>query len=240
MIDEKLTQLRESLPNVTGAEPPQDEEEIDDTVFADGQEEEVLVEDATGNGNTPPTRITYRQYSYDGRFWHVPKAFKFPTGMHLDTAWKIWIYGLPVNETIDANGTRCQAPIRPFRSIKPEMLPKAVKQDFQLHWRPIFSMMEQAPGLNIREAGVVDATYVTASFDSAKTYLKTRVSYVFEKERSNPDMWEISTWSRKVQRSSILKDGTNADRANLPGDTSHRTSGKPNIYWCHKYLQILQ
>ena len=86
MIDEKLTQLRESLPNVTGAEPPQDEEEINDTVFADGQEEEVLVEDATGNGNTPPTRITYRQYSYDGRFWHVPRAFKFPTGMHLDTA----------------------------------------------------------------------------------------------------------------------------------------------------------
>ena len=39
-----------------------------------------------GNGNTPPTRITYCQYSYDGRFWHVPRAFKFPTGMHLDTA----------------------------------------------------------------------------------------------------------------------------------------------------------
>ena len=84
-------------------------------------------------------------------------------------------------------------------------------------------MMEQAPGLNIREAGVVDAAYVTASFDSAKAYLKTRVSYVFEKERSNPDMWEISTWSRKVRRSSILKDGTDADKANLPVDTSHRS-----------------
>jgi hypothetical protein len=58
--------------------------------------------------------------------------------MHLDTAWKIWLYRLPANEMINANGTRCQAPIRPFRSIKLEMLPKAVKRDFQLHWRPVF------------------------------------------------------------------------------------------------------
>jgi hypothetical protein len=63
--------------------------------------------------------------------------------MHLDTAWKIWLYGLPANETIDTNGTRFQAPIRPFRSIKLDMLPKVAKRDFQLHWRPICAMMEQ-------------------------------------------------------------------------------------------------
>jgi hypothetical protein len=182
MIDEKLTELRKSFPNVTGAEqPPQDEEEVDDTVFEEGREEEVSVEDAMGDGNTLPTRITYRQYSYDGCIWHVPKAFKFPTGMHLDTAWKIWLYGLPANKMINANGTRCQAPIRPFCSIKLEMLPKAVKQDFQLHWRPVFSMMEQAPNLHIRQVDVVDATYVATSFETVKSYLKTRVSYIFQK-----------------------------------------------------------
>jgi hypothetical protein len=115
-----------------------------------------------------------------------------------------------------------KAPVRPIRKLKLSMIPKHVKQKFQLHWRPIFAMMEQAPGLEIPETGNCDAAYITASFNTAKEYLKTRVSYVFMNERAHPGRWEISTWSKKVARSSILKGGTVADRANLPVENSHR------------------
>ena len=42
-------------------------------------------------------------------------------------------------------------------------------------------MMEQAPGIEIRETGI-DAQYIQASFATGKEYLTTRVSYVFENE----------------------------------------------------------
>jgi len=226
LIEKKLTALRDALPNQSALPHEVAEGAADDNNagFADGEEEEVSFWEIDAGGNTtPPTRITYRQYSYDGRFWHVPKDFEFPTGLHLDTAWKIWICGLPANETIDKEGSRCQAPIRPIRALKLDMMPKKVKQNFQLHWRPIFSMMEQAPGLIVRQdIRNVDAAYLTTSFVTAKVYLKTRVSYVFMNRRANPDGWEISTWSRMVQRSSIMKHGTDDDKANLPGSTSNR------------------
>jgi hypothetical protein len=47
------------------------------------------------------------------------------------------------------------------------------------------------------------------------------VSYAFDSERATPDQWEISTWSKKVARSSILKDGNVSDIANLPAATRH-------------------
>jgi hypothetical protein len=128
---------------------------------------------------------------------------------------------LPGYETVDSHGNQLHAPIRPIRKLKLDMLPPKLKKNFQLYWRPIFSMMEQAPGIKIRETGI-DAQYLQASFATGKEYLKTRVSYVFENQRQQHDGWEISTWSRKVARSSIMKHGTDQDKANLPTEESYR------------------
>jgi hypothetical protein len=65
MIDAKLTKLRESLPNATELQDQGDYEGGNDTVFAEGQGEEVLIQDAT-TGATPIC-IMYCQYRYDGR-----------------------------------------------------------------------------------------------------------------------------------------------------------------------------
>ena len=115
----------------------------------------------------------------------------------------------------------CRAPIRPIRKLKLDMLPAEVKKKFQLHWRPIFTLMEAASNTDIRETDI-DADYISASYAAGKEYLKTRVSYVFGNERLHPERWEISTWSKKVARSSILKNGTEQDKANLPPEQSHR------------------
>jgi hypothetical protein len=98
------------------------------------------------------------------------------------------------------------------------MLPPKVKKSFSLHWNPIFKVMEETPGLVIPDdPASIDSDFLASSFASAKEYLKERrVQYVFQKSRAKPDKWEISTWSKHVQRSEIEKHGTEQDKANLP------------------------
>lgn len=221
MIDDKLTELRNEIRNQSISVPAQQEDNTGDNQiqFADGEED---VEVQTILQGQP--RIRHRTYFHGGRFWHVPADFLFPSGVTLETGWKIWIQGLPGNETVDTTtGNRLQAPIRPARKMKLDMLPQPAKKDYQLHWHRIFSMMEQAPGVEIRETNI-DAEYLKDSFETGKEYLKTRVAYCFQNEgqgKRPPMEWKISYWSKKVTWSSILKHGTEADKASLPEET-HR------------------
>jgi hypothetical protein len=80
------------------------------------------------------------------------------------------------------------------------MLPKHIRQSFNLHWRPIFEVMEACPGLN----HLADED----SFERGIGFLKSRAEYVFNKRRAKPMQWELSTWSKQVRRLSIEKNGT--------------------------------
>ena len=149
LIDVKLTELNKDFP------PPNqnngDENDGDNgIIFAEGEEEAVIVNNAT---------IRHRVYAYDGRFWQVPKDFAFPLGVRLDTGWKLWACGLPSNETIGANDIRLQAPVRPFHTLEPKMLPPDIRKKFQLHWKPIFSLMEGAQDLEIEPAMDTDSIW---------------------------------------------------------------------------------
>jgi hypothetical protein len=206
LIDLKLAELKNSFPLHQNEEVTNEIDDDDGNVFAEGEEEEIAVENEAA--------IRHRLYLHDGRFWHVPKDFEFPAGVRLDTGWKLWTCGLPSNETVGADGIQVQAPVRPFRILKADMLPLEARKKFQLHWKPIFSLMEGAPGLDM--SSDMDTQAISLSFSVGKEYLKTRVSYVFANERSTPDQWGISTWSKKVARSSILKHGSTSDKDHLP------------------------
>jgi hypothetical protein len=68
------------------------------------------------------------------------------------------------------------------------------------------------------------------SFDRGMEYLKTRVQYVFEKSKANPTQWELSTWSKHVRHSSIVKHGKESDKAALRSESAcfnkARSTGK--------------
>jgi hypothetical protein len=102
-------------------------------------------------------------------------------------------------------------PIRPFPDFKNDMLPKHIQRDFNVHWRPIFNLMDACPGLHRDDPN---------SFDRGMEYLKTRVQYVFEKSKANPTQWELSTWSKHVRHSSIVKHGTESDKDVAVGTNS--------------------
>jgi hypothetical protein len=184
--------------------------ETDDDVFAEGEEEDIVAENEA---------IGHWLYTYEGCFWHVPKDFEFPLGVHLDIGWKLWACGLPSNETVGANDVRVQAPVQPFHILKASMLPLEARKRFQLHWKSIFSLMEGVPDLEIMPEMSSDA--ISLSFSAGKEYLKTRVSYVFNNQRSKSDNWGISTWSKKVAHSSILKHGNVSDKDHLPEPTRY-------------------
>ena len=129
-----------------------------------GKEELVVV----NNNQT----IRHQLYAYDSYFWHLPKDFEFPMGVHLDIGWKLLDLWKPSNETIDANHIRVQAPVCPFRIPKPAMLPPgACSKKFQLNWRPIVSLMEGTPDMDTLPA--MDTNSISLSFSVGKEYLKT-------------------------------------------------------------------
>jgi hypothetical protein len=97
------------------------------------------------------------------------------------------------------------------------MLPKHIQRDFNLHWRPIFEIMDNCPGLHPLDD---PANSLNDSFDRALEYLKTRVEYVFQKRKANPIKWELSTWSDHLRCSSVMKYGTEPDKAALPAETT--------------------
>ena len=100
------------------------------------------------------------------------------------------------------------------------MLPTKVKSQLRLHWYPIFKMMEKGLDNDVRDRNV-DADYLSSSFSIGRDYLKTRVSYVFENPKCHQDTWGISTWSKKVSRSTIEKQGNDNDKSKLEPATAH-------------------
>ena len=81
--------------------------------------------------------------------------------------------------------------------------------------------MESAPHININASP-------HESFKVGYDYLKSRVSYVFINPKSKPETWLVSYWSLKVQRSSIVKYGTEEDKLQLSTPTFCNKAKKQN------------
>jgi hypothetical protein len=152
-------------------------------------------------------------YSYRGRFWDVPATFAFPAGVKRDVGWKLWLQGMPGFTMEGENGVIEQHNIKAFRKFLPARLPKKVSDVFKLHWRPLFSMMEEGIGCipeNLTPK-IVDDLY-----EIATEYLQTRVSYIFGNNRLHHNDWVVATWAKYLSRSVILQKGSEADKRNLP------------------------
>ena len=193
--------------------------------FADGEEDEVesTTTDAAG-------QIRHRLYSFGGRLYQVPELFEFPADLKLDTGWKLWMGGQPGYHTKNKNGLTQLAPIRPYRLLDCKLLPPKLASAFRLKFLPIYTLMSGAPGLEFKtNTEALDASYINESYKMAKEHLKTRVSYIFANSKWQPDNWLIGTWSMRVQRSSITKDGTKEDIDKLGDKTKYNKKRKPKV-----------
>jgi hypothetical protein len=182
--------------------------------FADGEEDAHAREQGSSN--------KFRTYAHGGRLWDTPPYFEFPSEMHaFGHGWTLWIVGLPGYTIRAPDGSTQAAPVRPFRSLHPKLLPGKLKTQYTVNWLPIFKMMEAAPDLNIpNDQSTINAAVIQETLEKAKAHVKTRVSYLFNKTRkANPEVWKVGTWSKYIANSEILKYGTEQDKAQLPAPT---------------------
>lgn len=65
-------------------------------------------------------------------------------------------------------------------------------------------------------------------YEQCINFLKENVSYCFQSRRANPTNWVLGTWSMKTRRSTILKKGTEADKAKVATATNRNRARRPN------------
>jgi hypothetical protein len=136
-------------------------------IFADGEEDNAVKQSGQGSG--------FRTFAHGRRLWDTPPNFKFPSDLHaFGSGWTLWIVGLPGHAMKASDGSTQAAPIRPFRSLNPKLLPNKLRTQHVVNWRPIFKLMEEAPNLNIPEdPSAVNAAVIRETLQKAKAHLKT-------------------------------------------------------------------
>ena len=169
-------------------------------------------------------------FTYDGKFWCVPKDFAFPIECTRLHGWRMWLMGKMV--MYDGKPLK----VKPFRLMRGSELPsKKLATELHTKWQPIYRKMMEAPGVK-PIPDEVDEEFVQSTYTTATEYLKQVVSYVWSKaDEGRISKYTIGTWSRKVARSEIELHGTPGDISRLPpagkrnkADQSKRSGWKIN------------
>lgn len=206
-VDQRLVEIRDEFAQTTGG-------------LGDGRA--TTTRNAANPARQPQGGAPTNMFAYDGRFWGVPKGFQFPK-VKLREAMRFWLCGQSVSE----DGS-CR--VRPFKSLTADLLPtKALKDVFNLHWKPIFGFVTEAAEFPNQADATADS--INAACERSVAHLKSTVSYCFAKKKHPETDWLIGTWSVRVARSSIEKNGTDSDKAKLPPAgirNKARKSGKRN------------
>ena len=93
-----------------------------------------------------PSKNSFMTHSCDGKFWDVPKTFTFPEKVTRKKAYEMWLHGFP-GCTIKVDSDCMNCPVKPFRFVTPNKLPKKSCNAFEVSWRPILLKMSKAPDL---------------------------------------------------------------------------------------------
>lgn len=148
------------------------------------------------------TRDGYPVYAYASKLdWDVPQEWVVPTDCSLKTAFNLWFNGLKGDDGVHT--------VRPYKLLT--RLPKKEKKRFQTEWVPILRLMSSYPELNHEKCSSQE--HILEEFDKCIVYVLGRVSYI--KESKKHLCWTVSTWSKRISNSSIMKNGKEEDKVGL-------------------------
>jgi hypothetical protein len=145
-------------------------------------------------------------YCYGRKFNLVPKTFMFPKPNVRDGLC-LWLYGMTVSMGNELN-------VRSFQKLTTTGLPeKDWKNTYKTSWLPIFRFLEKAVERELpRDTTIMTDEAFQHYYDDYIACLKLRVPYCFVGKKKQPLTWGIATWSKRILRSEILKNGTEADK----------------------------
>ena len=153
----------------------------------------------------------------------VPKDFQFPS-VKLRQAVRYWLCGLSV---ASADGSQR---VRPFRKLQPQILPNRLRNPFKLNWKPLFEFLSKGDKVipEYSSAALPNEEEIEDCYRRCVAHLKTHVSYCFKANGDPTSSWNLSTWAVRVARSSIEKNGTNADKEKLGAATNRNKARGSN------------
>ena len=184
-------------------------------VMTEGGSESARLDENGGHRSS----AGYTSYAHSGKLGlDTCKGWDFPS-CTLKSAWRFWLLGQPNFEqsTAQADGSIAvkKCPIRPFRMFK--WLTSDLSKTYMNSWCPVLRMMEAAPEINLPSPERLDNEFVESSYKTGKIHVLNTVEYIKQMNRS--DSWRVATWSQRVKRNSIMKNGTQADKDRLPPPT---------------------
>ena len=173
-----------------------------------------------------------------GKMCDAPKTFTLPRGVKLFSGWCLWVKGDTGAVSQDDTGDMTVVPIKPFRSFTSASVPKSTHDAYKSSWMPMFKLMEEGDGVDIpSDAKNLNSSELKRLYDLGMEHVKKAASCVFDKHAKNCCNWNASTWSTKVRRSSIIKNGNPADLSQLPPSTrynkSHAGTSRKKRRQCH-------
>ena len=173
---------------------------------------------------TQRVQVHSNVFSYNLKFWDVPKGFEFPGKMRIKAAWNFWLLGFP-NYEAGIDGVTYQILIKPFRSLKPSRLPKKLELWMRNNFLPFTRIMEKAPDLVIDSETDITDDFVNTSFDIGIAFIKSRVEYMFVD--SNLRHYSVSTICKNLKHGEIIKHGTRADKRRSEEDVTRHNMHCP-------------
>jgi hypothetical protein len=160
--------------------------------------------------------VPFSTFACGGRFYSVPKHFLFPK-VRLREAIRFWLKG----QTVAFDG---QERVRPFMKLTLAMLPRNLNATFRTQWLPIFKFLEEKLVTQSTETFEDAEDEIEQKYMRCLAHLKERVSYCWNKNKSDPTKFTVGTWSNKICRSTVVKSGNAADHEKLSEATTSKES----------------
>jgi hypothetical protein len=107
------------------------------------------------------------------------------------------------------------------------MLHGNLNPTFRTQWLPIFKFLEENLSTQSRETFEDDKDEIEQKYRRCLAHLKDRVSYCWNKTKSDPTKFTLGTWSNKTSQSAIVKSGNAMDCEKL-SEARNRTKVRPN------------
>jgi len=161
-----------------------------------------------------------RTYFYDGHYFGVPQGYQFPKA-NLKEGLRYWL-----NDQVVSGNAR--EVVNPFMKMSVNMFPEPLRRPFRTNWMPIFKFLDPVlKELPVRRVGVrLSEEEIQNVFNKCVEFLKERVSYLWKRRgSSNPTEFTLGTWSNRISRSWVMRNGSESDIA-LLGEGNARHQGR--------------
>ena len=170
---------------------------------------------------------SYRSYSHNGskKTYYTPQGYDLIRKTSLRSAVVLWINGDKTFQCL-IDGKVVKQPVRPFLLWDVDNIPLNLWKKFAVGYAILKTCMSSSELVGLTslvesKRGNFNDQEIDHYYEIVLKYILSQVEYITNKKYSK---WTVTTWSRNILRSSIMKYGTEEDKKRLPQETRYNRS----------------